>query len=84
MVTATPAAKSSSSLALAEVAQALDALSHDQGPQDYALAEKVSLTSLSGQKGSVTGRHIRIEQTATAYESKALAEPSCSKGRARR
>jgi hypothetical protein len=66
---------------LNEVAAVLDALNQERGPFSYGLLEKLSLTSLSGQRANATGAQLDVEQTATAFDDKVLATVGIRAGR---
>lgn len=74
VVAGRPAAEGASAPHLAEIAPALDAVTKSQGPIEFRLVEKVSLTSVSGQNGSASGANTQLQVTATALKTSVIAD----------
>jgi hypothetical protein len=74
LVTAVPGKGAAPGPGLTELAPALAEIEKTDGPQTFTLAEKLTVTSVSGENASVRGRDAEVRQTATATASGVLAQ----------
>jgi hypothetical protein len=56
------------------VAPALDAIAKEEGDRTFTLLEKLRVQQVSGSEGKVTGREIRVGQTASVRDGKVVAQ----------
>ncbi len=62
------------------LAPALSAIQKSHGPMKFHVGERLSLSSISGESAEAAGAHVRVHQTATAYEDRILARLSIKPG----
>jgi hypothetical protein len=76
LVLATPGHSAPHPAALSEVASALQQIEHADGPMEFALGEKLSMSQISGESARVIGRDADVRQTISARGDGVSAEMS--------
>lgn len=74
VVTGTAGQSGALPAALNEVAAALKEVEHNDGPMNFTLVEKLSVSTLSNERGSVEGRDTRIDQFASVVDGDVVAD----------